>query len=189
MDNEQILILEHFGKQQLKKKEKRINRYFKCITLLCILIEIASVIPFLSCFIIYIDTGLFWTLIPKFIQLIRIILLVYTLFMKTPVYWLRGIRISHTIMLIKHWKIFPPLGLWLLIGFVDLLLFRVLTILIDFIVFLALDSIGTTQSLLYIATDLIYVLEFYLTLNILYYIGVVNNIYNHLVVVKKRGKS
>jgi hypothetical protein len=175
-----VEVLEHFDKETLARKKSRINKYFKFIVRVCIFIEILTIIPFLICFYFYIDTGLFWTLIPKFIQIIRIILLIAVHFSKIDVYWLRAFKPKYNFMLIKVWRYYPQLGAWLLIGYIDLFLFRFSVFIVDLILFIVTDSFITTQCLVYFMIDALYLIEFYLTFYLLYNIGVIKNMIRHL---------
>jgi hypothetical protein len=171
-----IYNLDHIPSKILESKIPKLRYRFKKWVFCVIILDLIIISYMFFCFFyFYIDTGIFWLAIPKFIQIIRTILLISLLFMNVVVYYLRGYEIKYRLFLTKHFKKYIPLGLWSLIGTFDLV-FRLLSPFITIIVLLATGSFLQYQTLLFLSLDLIYILEFYLSLKMIYNYGVIQNV-------------
>jgi hypothetical protein len=160
----------------LKKKRGPLQNRFRVCVLSCIYIDIFVIALFITFFIVYAETGYYLTLIPKCIQIIRTILLVRVIFMKVTIYWLRGNFSWWGVLLIKHFKKYRPIGLWLLFGYIDLFLFRWTTLIIDIYTFSTSNVLSGNQAISYLLLDILYIIEFHLTFYLLFSMGVINNI-------------
>ena len=76
--------------------------------------------------------------------------------------------------------------MWLLIGFVDLYLIRWEIPFINILHFIIQGPLNTLQFPLYLIHDFLYLMDFYITIYIVYYIGIRNNIKNNLLRQKKQ---
>jgi hypothetical protein len=163
----------------LKDKKNRIEKVFKTWLLVCICLDIGLFVFLITTLVLYSETGYYLSLIPKFLHLFRLVLLIITSTLRMNIYYLRGTS-PNKIKLIKQFMHYRPLGLWLLIGIIDLFLFRIPILFIDIIVLAIAGNFVTDQTLVYTILNICFIAEFYLTHYIIWNVGVIRNIVNKL---------
>ncbi len=127
-----------------------------------------------------------WTLYLRAILVPRILLLAWVALCATccgyvPVALLY--RPGTPIKYLRTLRPVPCLAFWLMLGYIDVYLLRIPSILLDVTAPLWPESGQTVQmSLLRVAIDVAVVLEFYITLNIIYEQGVRRNVLYNLLI-------
>lgn len=139
-----------------------------------------------ACFIIYLDNGIYWTLLAKLIIILRVLLLIkFVTNKKIHIYKLRGnkdLSIMCQFQLSKHFNIYPSLAIWLLIGYIDFFTLRITSFINDMIKLILVEDTMKEQFFFYLLLDILYILEFFLSLYIIYTIGIkkgILNVINH----------
>ena len=103
----------------------------------------------------------------KSLAFVRFLLLLGVFCTKIPVDKIYG-RPNHYYKRLRHFSLYPCLGWWLLLGFVDLYIFRITIPVVDILYFFIKDKYISIQFLSYLTLDFAYIVEFHLTLYILY---------------------
>ena len=125
------------------------------------------------------DTGYTLVLFARALVLVRILLLLRVLSLRIDVLSIYGVGRYYKI--VRHFRRYPPLGAWLGVGFVDLSLVRWKLPLFDTVHFVFVGPVNSLQFPAYLALDLLYLADFYVTLHWVYYAGVRRNVVRNLV--------
>ena len=112
----------------------------------------------------------------------RMILLMATLFQNVDLYAIKGEGRQDT--LLRHFSIYPSLGVWVLVGFLDYYLLRWPLFIGNWIYYgnlLLNDNSGALLPFIYfLSIDVAYLAESHLSLYLVYRRGVWRNILNRL---------
>lgn len=123
----------------------------------------------------------FWFLI-RLGNVVRLILLVTTMFHNVNLYAIKGEGRTDT--LLRHFSIYPPLGLWILVGVIDYYLIRwpmlIGQSLYYFILFLDGQRSALLLLLFFCVLDIAYLTESHVSLYLVYRRGVWYNILTQL---------
>ncbi len=162
-----------------RNKQQLLRRIFKKHVAITLSLHIILTIITILYIFIWWDSGYILTLFLRALLLARIGLLLHIL-TKRKINILKIYGTGDYYKIIRHVKYYPSLGIWLLIGFIDIYLLRWSILFIDLIHFLFNGPITTLQFSAFILLDLLYILEFYLTVHILYYRGIRRNVQYNL---------
>lgn len=170
--------------EEIRNKHRELKNIFKSHLFVSFLLEILLVITNYACIIRWAESEFRWTLFLHVANLIRAILLLYVIaFVDVSVVKIMGIGKYYKI--IRHFRYYTPLGLWILIGFVDLYLLRYTIVIMDIMYFTVFArEIDTFQITTYLLLDVLMIGEFYFSIYTVYYNGVWKNIKDNLLAIK-----
>lgn len=152
---------------------------------IALVIEIVLIVATISIIITEIH-GYWWLQLFRLINVLRAILLVLSLRSELKVVDLFGS--GKLYKSIRSLSVFKPLGIWVVIGFIDTAVFRLNLLIVDPLA-VAIALKNANIFLFVLGFNILYVLEFPITLYMVYTIGVVRNVYFTLVKKKKKKKT
>jgi hypothetical protein len=167
-------ILDHHDDKTVKKSKRKLSRVFKIIACCVILIELIVLSFTIALIALYSSTIYAWTLYIRALAFFRIILLLGVMCTKTKVIEFRG-KGFEFFKLVRHFKSNTLLGLWMLFGYLDGCL-RPMILIADIIMFGIFNDVISTQFGLFITNDIIFSMEFYCSVCIIYRLGVTENL-------------
>ncbi len=166
--------LDTISSQEKNQKSRRLQTIFKRYVILALSFHLSVTALTLVYLNAWWKSGYTVVLFVRGLVVVRILLLFRVLSIQINVLSIFGVNNYYKI--IRHFKGHPSLGLWLLIGFVDLYLVRSIVPWINLSHFLFKGPVHTIQFPAYFLLDSLYLLDFYVTLYWIYYAGVRRNI-------------
>ncbi len=172
------LHIENAPNGQVTRARGRLRRVFFRYVWLAAFVHLAAIalVGFYIAF--WWRAGYVWILYLRFPTAVRAALLAATPCVGAEVLRLHGVGRYYKIL--RQFSRHPTLGPWLLIGFVDLYLIRYPIVLWNILRFVLRDAAVTAQFGAYLALDLLFVAEFYVTLGLVYYLGIRRNVRENL---------
>lgn len=175
--------IDSITEQEIRRKHRGLKNVFKGWLFFSFLLQIGLMIFNYWLIITSKHTSFSWTLYLRFPNILRAILGLYILaFIDVSVIKIVGVGKYYKIL--RHFSYYRTLGLWLLIGFVDLYVLRYPIFLVDLTILIFNESM-TFWLILYIVLDVLFLIEFYVSIYVVYYIGVWRNIKENLLVKKE----
>lgn len=176
--------LDNLSTQEIKRLKPKLRATFKLYTALALLSHLIVTGLTVAYIAIWWETGYVGVLFARILVIPRIILLLRVLTIRIDVIAIMGVGKYYKIM--RYFSHHPALGAWLLIGFVDLYLIRWKIPFLNLLHFTIKGPVDTFQFPAYLILDLLYFIDFYVTVYIVYYVAVRRNIARHLRLKKKR---
>ena len=175
----EAVLIDEIPRRQKQQKASLLRTVFNRYVLLALgshLILIGLTVLYA---VVWHSTGYTAVLLFKIPNAFRAAMLVGVLFTRIDVISVMGVGRYYKI--VRHFKHYTVLGLWLLIGFADLYLLRMSTVpLLNIFHFVVRGPIDTLQFPAYVLLDVLYLGDFYLTLHWVYYVGTRRNIMHNL---------
>ncbi len=172
--------------QEIKRKNPILKRVFKIYIILALLSHVFVFGVTITYIIIWWKVGYIEILFARFLIIFRIFLLIRVLMISNHINIFKIIGVGKYYKIIRHFSYYPSLGMWLLIGFIDLYLIRWEIPFINILHFIIKGPLNTLQFPLYLILDSLYLMDFYITIYIVYYVGIQNNITKNLLRQKKQ---
>lgn len=166
--DDDVIILDSISDDEIKSKKKRLNLQLKKKIFLVSCIEFLLIIFTISTVIIWWYQGFIWTIFSRLFGQLRFIFLFISLALRIPVVNMLGNGKYTGIM--KSLSIIPPLGIWELIGIVDLLFLRIPLFFVDLIYLATTGTFVSIRTLVYLILGLSLILEFFVSNYVIYYV-------------------
>ena len=171
---------------QKKKILKRVFRFYIIFALLSHIFVFGFTITYI---IIFWKIGYVAILFFRFLIIFRILLLFRVLIISNHIDIILIMGVGKYYKIIRHFSYYPSLGLWLLIGFIDLYLIRWEILFINIFHFVIKGPLNTLQFPLYLILDSLYLIDFYITIYIVYYVGIRSNIKKNLLLLNRKNRK
>jgi hypothetical protein len=173
------VILDNIEKDILKRHYAEIQSTFKKYIFLVLVIDFVLISITTFYIVFWWNVGWVWDLFLRFPTLLRMFCLSIVLCMNINVYKILG-AVPKFNKILRHFFEYKPLAIWMIIGYMDIIL-RFLILLIDLVGLSAIvQRFVSFQTLAYLPLDVMYILEFWISVNLIYYKGVYWNIIHHL---------
>lgn len=173
------VLVDEIPRRQKQLRAGRLRTVFKRYVLLALVSHLFLISLTVLYAIVWHSSGYTAVLLFRIPNVLRAVLLVGVLFTRINVLSVMGVGRYYKI--VRHFKRYTVLGLWLVVGFADVYLLRWFTMpLLDVLHFTLRGPINTLQFPAYVLLDVLYIGDFYLTLHWVYYAGVRGNIMRNL---------
>ena len=175
---EGIGALDTISRSTRKRRQAEMSKTFKFYALVTVIIEYFIIGISIAYISVFQETLFVWTQILHFPTLIRAVLLsLVILFVRVDVYRILGVNKYYKIL--RHFTYHPLLAWWLFLGFASLYLLYWWIPIANVLHFVLSDIPTTTQFPLYISLDILFFIEHWLSVYLVYKKGVVENVMNH----------
>ncbi len=152
------------------KTQRRCRRNFRSSIALAILLDMLILALAIFILAFYWGTTYNWAIFLKSLHLVRLMLLFSAYWSEIEI--LNIIGASNSLKLLKILSYYTPLGLWIAIGWIDLVCFRVPLLLVDFMVLSLTGSFLSLRILLFLSLDIWLIAEFFFSNYLVYKRGV-----------------
>ncbi len=176
--NKKTRTLDTITAQVRKNRARQLRSVFRRYVCLALMLHTATAALTGLYLFVWWDSGYTIVLFARGFVIVRILMLLAVLTIRIDVLSIFGV--GHYYKILRHFKRYTPLGLWLLIGFVDLYFIRWKIVAFDVIHFLFSGPVNSLQFPAYLALDLLYIGDFYVTLHWVYYVSVRRNVTKNL---------
>ncbi len=170
-----ITALDDVTPAEYKKRQPALSKTFKRYALATVLIEYTLAGMSIALIVIYWNTGFVWTQFLHLPMLIRAMLLSgVELCDRIEVYKILGVNKYYKIL--RHFTRYPKLAWWLLLGFTSLYLLYWWIPIVHIVHFVKNGLVVTAQFPLYIILDVLFFVEHWIAVHLVYKKGVVENV-------------
>lgn len=166
-----FIMLDDVKDHELDRKRPTLSRRFKTFVFCAFVIDLILLSSSITGLIVWWSAGHSWVFFLRFPTLIRMILLIVIMCSKIPVDKLIGV--PKMMKLPAHMAaVSKPLGLWMIIGLLDVFMIRIFLTAVDIFYFSITLQITSSHGIFTILLDLAYIAEFWVTLWLVYSVGV-----------------
>lgn len=166
------VLLDHVAEEKMKKIQPKLSSFLKWYILVVVMCELVVFGGSIASIAIWWYTGYTWTMIVRLFGQLRLLFSAASICCDLPVYGMFGtgkfFKIPKTLALCL------PLGLWVWIGLIDLILLRITMLIIDVIYFIShpVPDSPLVQILIFIVIGIVLIIEPIASMHFIYYSGI-----------------